>query len=87
MGIVPSVLVILTPLEARGGQLVGSEGARARGETARDDDCFLTVPAWIVSHDLGMCSDILRGELGQLVGLSVDPAQRFHVLWNEVWGQ
>lgn len=47
---------------------------------AGDDDGLLPVPGRVVSHDLGVRGDVLRGQLGRLVWLSVDPAQRLHFL-------
>ena len=50
---------------------------------AGEYDGLLSVPALVVSHDLGMQRDIMRRELGQLIGLGVDPAQWLHVLGRE----
>ena len=41
---------------------------------AGDDDGFLSVPAHVLAHNLGVHGDVLRGKLGQLVRLRVDPA-------------
>ncbi len=56
------------------------EALQAAGLPAGEDDGLLSIPGLIVSHDLGMQGDIMGRELGQFVGLSVDPAQRLHVL-------
>ena len=47
---------------------------------ARDDDGFLPVPVGVISHDLGVEGDILRGELRELIRLRVDPTQGLHIL-------
>ena len=47
---------------------------------AGENDGLLSIPGLIVSHDPGMQSDIVRGELGQLVWLGVDPPQWLHLL-------
>lgn len=52
----------------------------SRNVPAGDDDGLLSVPGRVVSHDLGVGGDILWGQLGRLVRLSVDPAQRLHFL-------
>ena len=46
---------------------------------ASDDDSFLAVPGWIVGHNLGVRRDVLGRELGQLIGLRVDPPERLHL--------
>ena len=85
MWIVASVLVILAPLKARGCQLVGCERARSWREATSDDNGLLSVPRRIVSHDLGVGGDVLRGELRQLIGLCVHPTEWLHVLGG--WGR
>lgn len=87
LGVVASVRVLLAPLETAWRQLVGHQGAGARRETARDDDSLLPVPSRVFRHDLGVRGDILRGKLGQLVGLSVHPAEGLQVLQVLVLGQ
>jgi len=72
--VVACVLVLSPPLIARGSQLVGCEGAGAWGEAACDNHSLLPVPGRVVSHDLGVGADVLGCQLGQLVGLSVDPS-------------
>ena len=37
LGVVPSVRVLAAPLAARGGQFVGSQGARPGGKTEREE--------------------------------------------------
>ena len=44
------------------------------------NNCLLSVPAHRLAHYLSMHSNILRCQLWQLIGLSVDPAQRLHLL-------
>ena len=80
MRVVARVLVVPTPLEAGGSELVGGERARAGREAAGNDDCFLSVPGRTVGHYLSVSGDVLRGELWQLVRLCVHPAERLHVL-------
>lgn len=47
---------------------------------ACNDDRFLAVPGRVVCHDLGVRCDVLRGKLGKLIGLSVNPAKWLHFL-------
>ena len=55
-------------------------GPQEAGLPAGEDDGLLPIPGLVVSHDLGMQSDVMWGELGQLIGLRVYPAQWLHVL-------
>jgi hypothetical protein len=59
-------------------------------ETACDDDSFLSIPWSIICHYFGMCSDVLWGQLWQLIRLCVYPTQWFHLLdvlmlWQLGW--
>ena len=47
---------------------------------ARDDNGFLSIPGGVLGHDSGVGGDILRRELGELIGLCMDPAKWLHVL-------
>ena len=47
---------------------------------ARNDDSFLAIPGGVLGHNSGVCGDILWRELGELIGLCVDPAKWLHVL-------
>lgn len=80
MGVVARVLVVSSPLKARGSQLEGRERAGARSEATSDDNGLLSIPRGIVCHDLGMGGDILWGELGQLIWLCVHPTKWLHIL-------
>lgn len=60
LGVVALIRVARAPLEARGRQLVGRQRARARCEGAGYDDSLLSVPGWIVGHDLGVGCDVLQ---------------------------
>lgn len=50
---------------------------------AGDDDGLLSIPGRVVGHDLGVSGDVLRGQLGRLVGLRVDPAEGLHFLQGD----
>ncbi len=78
--VVALVRVLFAPLEAAGRELVGGERHGAGRERARDYDCLLAVPAQVVRHDLGVDADVLRGQLRELVGLRVHPAEGLHLL-------
>lgn len=47
----------------RGGKGVEVEVEERGLEPACEDDGFLSVPRWIVSHDLGVECDVMRREL------------------------
>ena len=87
LGIVALIGVLSAPLKPAGRELVRREGARAGREAARHDDGPFAVPRGVVGHDFGVGGDVLGRELGQLVGLGVEPAQRFHLLEVAVLGQ
>jgi len=59
-------------------------------KTACDDDIFLTIPWRIICHYFGMSSNVLWGQLWQLIWLCVYPTQWFHLLevlmlWQLGW--
>lgn len=47
---------------------------------ASDDDRLFAVPSRVVGHYFSVCSDVLRRELRQFIGLSVHPTKRLHLL-------
>ena len=56
---IAAVLILSAPLIASRGELVGSQGAAARRETAGDDNAPFPVPALVALQHLGMHGHIL----------------------------
>ena len=45
-----------------------------------NDNRLFPVPGRVFCHDLGVSRDVLRRQLRQLIGLSVDPSERLELL-------
>lgn len=85
--VVALVRVLPAPLVSGGGQFVGGQRTGTGGEGTGYDDRLLTVPVGVVAHQLGVRGDVLRRELGQLVGLGVDPSEWLHVFEEGMVGR
>lgn len=79
LGIIALVCILPAPFVSGWGELVGGQRAGTRRKRAGYDDGLLAVPGRVVHHYAGVGADILRGQLGQFVGLGVDPAEWLHV--------